>query len=289
MSDQDLQDCVAVVTGASRGAGRGIALALGGQGATVYVTGRTREAGQAALPGTIFETANAINAAGGTGIAVQCDHAKDDEVAALFQQIEAQHGRLDILVNNATALHDELIVKGPFWEKSLDLVGILDVGLRSSYVASWYAAPLLIKSRAGLCVMTSSFGANCYMHGPAYGAQKAGCDKLARDMAIDFRPHSVASVSIWMGMLRTERSKAAMDVAPVAYEGLWEIAENPELTGLLIAALHHDSKRMDRSGHVYIGAELAAEYNILDIDGRTPVSHREMLGAPPQAHPAIVE
>lgn len=283
-----LANVVCLVTGASRGAGRGIALALGGLGATVYVTGRSEWEGDAPLPGTVHATAADVTAAGGTGVARVCDHADDAQVAAVMREIDAAHGRLDILVNNATALHDDLTAPGPFWEKSAALVDILDVGLRSSYIASWHAAPLLLNSSGGLIVFTSSFGANCYMHGPAYGAQKAGSDKLARDMAVDFRSHGVACVSIWMGMLRTERSRAAMDRSPEAYAGLWDIAETPELTGQLIARLFHDAARMEHSGQVWIGAELAAHYAMTDTDGRTPVSHREMLGAPPLAHPAIV-
>ncbi len=284
-----LNNTIALVTGASRGAGRGIAIALGAQGATVYVTGRSQQEGDAPLPGTIHATAEAVTAAGGQGIAVACDHADDAQVAALFSRIKAEQGSLDILVNNATFLHDQLIEKGPFWEKSLDLVKILDVGLRSAYVASWHAAPLMLARRRGLIVFTSSFGANCYMHGAAYGAQKAGVDKFARDMAVDLRPHEIASVSIWMGMLRTARSKAAIDRAPDSYAGLWEIAETPELTGQVIAALYRDPARMEQSGKVLIGAELAQTYGILDSEDRQPISHRPMLGAPPEAHPAIVD
>ena len=130
---------VAVVTGASRGAGRGIAIALGAHGYTVYVTGRTLKEGDAALPGTIYETAEAVTAAGGTGIPVRVDHASDTETKALFDQVAAEQGRLDILVNNVAYIDDELILPGGFWEKTLDLVKILDVGLRSQYVASYYA------------------------------------------------------------------------------------------------------------------------------------------------------
>lgn len=285
----ELNDVVAVVTGASRGAGKGIAEALGALGATVYVTGRSKQEGDAPLPGTIYATAEAIDAAGGTGIPVVCDHADDAQVEALFAQIKRDHGHIDILVNNATFLHDELIVKGPFWEKSAALVDILDVGLRSSYIATRLAAPLMLEQRRGLVVFTSSFGANCYMHGAAYGAQKAGTDKFARDMAVDFKPFDVACVSIWMGMLRTERSRAAMDKAPDAYAGFWEIAETPQFTGQLIAHLYRDPARMEKTGGVYIGAELALEYDLKDTDGKQPVSHREMLGAPPEHHPAIVD
>lgn len=284
-----LIDTIAVVTGASRGAGLGIARALGAQGATVYVTGRSLQEGDAPLPGTIHATAAAVTAAGGTGIAVACDHSNDAEVAALFARIKAEHGRVDILVNNATALHDALIEPGPFWQKPLELVDILNVGLRSAYVASYYAAPLLLHSSRGLIAFTSSFGASCYMHGPGYGAQKVGVDKFAKDMAVDLRPFGVAAVSIWMGMLQTARTKRVMDADPAKYAGFWDMAETPDFTGALIAALYHDPKRMEKSGQVLIGAELAQEYGIAEADGRSPPSHRQMLGGPSQAHPAIVQ
>lgn len=280
---------IAVVTGASRGAGKGIALALAAQGATVYVTGRSQREGDAALPGTIHATAAEITAAGGTSIAVACDHADDAQVAALFERVRQEHGKLDILVNNATFLHDRLIDKGPFWEKPLALVDILDVGLRSGYVASHCAAPLLIASGKGLIVFTSSFGASCYMHGPAYGAQKSGIDKFARDMAVDLRPYDVASVSLWMGPLKTERTQAVWQREPDKYAAFEPMAESPQFTGMVIAGLYADPRRMDKSGQVLIGAELAQEYGIRDIDGKQPPSHRTLLGGPAPGHPAIVE
>src|SRR5262249_44366695 len=161
----------------------------------------TRQEGEAALPGTIFETAEAVTAAGGKGIAVRVDHASDAETKALFEQVAKEQGRLDILVNNVAHIGDELIQPGPVWERSVDLVKILDVGLRSQYIACYYAAPIMAKAKKGLIVFTSSFGSVCYMHGPAYGAQKAGVDKFAADMGVDLKDYNVAAVSIWMGML----------------------------------------------------------------------------------------
>ena len=178
---------VAVVTGASRGVGKGIAIALGASGATVYVTGRSNDEGKRhPLGGTIHETAAAVTEAGGTGIAVACDHSDDEQVRRLFEQVHEEQQRLDILVNNATSVPRELAKPGPFWDKSLDLLRILDVGQRSHYVASYFAAPLLTRTGGGLVVFTSSYGGRCYMHGPAYGAGKAGVDKMAMDMAVDF-------------------------------------------------------------------------------------------------------
>jgi NAD(P)-dependent dehydrogenase (short-subunit alcohol dehydrogenase family) len=282
-------DRVVVVTGASRGAGKGIARALGATGATVYVTGRTREEGQAALPGTVEGTAAAVTAAGGRGIAVYCDHGDDDQVRELFEQVRSEQGRLDILVNNATALPDSITETGPFWEKPLDQACLFGVGLRSHYVASWYAAPLLVENGEGLVVQTSSFGGRIYMHGPAYGAGKAAVDKMAHDMAHDFRPHNVAVLSLWMGLLLTERTRAVFDAQPEMYSELAATAETPEFTGRVIDALAQDSGLMGKSGRVLIGAELAREYGIRDTDGRQPPSHREFFGDPTAYGDAVVE
>lgn len=278
---------VAVVTGASRGAGAGIARALGAAGYAVYVTGRTTVEGSAPLPGTIGATAQAIDAAGGRGIAVAVDHQDDAGVAALFAQVERDEGRLDILVNNAAVIDDALIQPGGFWERPLALVDILDVGLRSGYVASFYAAPLMIRTQGGLIAFTSSFGSACYMHGPAYGAQKAGVDKFAADMGVDLKEADVAAISIWMGPLKTERSMKAIKDRPDQYEAIMANAETPEFTGRLIAAVHADPGRMTLSGQTLIGAELGERYGI-DDEGRTPPSFRAMLGEPRIPHPAIV-
>ncbi|MGO4810759.1 SDR family NAD(P)-dependent oxidoreductase [Cupriavidus sp. 2MCAB6] len=283
------ESIVAVVTGGSRGAGKGIALALAQAGATVYVTGRTERDGEAPLPGTIHETAREIDARGGKGIAVACDHRDDAQVRRLFEQVGDESGRLDILVNNATFLHDELIEPGGFWEKPLALVDILDVGLRSAYVASWHAAPMMVAGGRGLMAFTSSFGASCYMHGPAYGAQKTGVDKFAKDMAVDLRPYGVAAVSVWMGPLRTERTMRVWEREPDKYAAFAPSAESPEFTGKVILALHGDAAVMEKSGQVLISAEIAQEYGICDIDGKQPVSYRSVLGGPVQAHPAKVE
>jgi NAD(P)-dependent dehydrogenase (short-subunit alcohol dehydrogenase family) len=283
------QDRVVVVTGASRGAGKGIAVALGATGATVYVTGRTRREGDAPLPGTVQATAEAVTAAGGRGIAVYCDHADDAQVAQLFEQVRREQGRLDILVNNATVLHDALTATGPFWSKPLALADILDVGLRSHYSASWFAAPLLLANGEGLVVNTSSYGGRIYMHGPAYGAGKAGIDKMAHDMAVDFRPHRVAVIALWMGLLATERTRRVFAAEPEKYAGMAATAESPEFSGRVIDALARDPQLMDRSGQVWIGAELALAYGVTDIDGRQPLSPRTFFGETTRFGDAIVE
>ena len=284
-----LQDRVVVVTGASRGAGKGIALALGATGATVYVTGRTRNEGDAPLPGTVQGTADAVTAAGGEGIPVYCDHGDDDSVQRLFEQVAVEQGRLDILVNNATSLHDAMTQTGPFWEKPLALTDLWEVGMRSHYSAAWHAAPLLLANGEGLIINTSSFGGRIYMHGPAYGAGKAAVDKMSHDMAIDFRPYNVAVISIWMGLLLTERTQRVFDAEPEKYVDLVATAETPQFTGRVIDRLARDSKLMDKSGGVLIGAELSQEYGLTDINGRSPPSHRAFFGDPTTYGKAIVE
>jgi NAD(P)-dependent dehydrogenase (short-subunit alcohol dehydrogenase family) len=279
---------VVVVTGASRGAGKGIALALGATGATVYVTGRTRVEGDAPLPGTVQATADAVTAAGGRGIAVYCDHSDDGQTAQLFARIAAEQGRLDILVNNATFIPDALTDQGPFWEKPLELAAMLDVGLRSHYSASWYAAPLLLANGSGLVVNTSSFGGRIYMHGPAYGAGKAGADKMAHDMAVDFRPHGVAVVSLWMGLLATERTQRVFAAEPEKYAAMRDATESPEFAGRIIDALARDPGRMARSGKVWIAAELARELGVDDKNGSQPLSPRALFGDPTTFGDAVV-
>jgi NAD(P)-dependent dehydrogenase (short-subunit alcohol dehydrogenase family) len=259
MSDATL---VAVVTGASRGAGRGIAAALAAKGWRVYATGRS------------------ITEAPPGGVAVRLDHSDDDSVAALFERVRADCGGLDLLVNNAAFISDDLVGPKPFWEKPLELADVLDVGLRSSYVASWYAAPLLVARDRGLIAFTSSPGSVCYMHGAAYGAQKAGVDKMAADMAVDFRSTGVATASIWMGILLTERLRDAFAGNPEALAKTAEHAETPEFTGHLIDALYRDPDLGELSGQTLIGAELADRYGITDAGGRRPPSHRSVMGSP---------
>ena len=281
---------VCVVTGASRGVGRGIALALGAAGAVVYVTGRSQQEGQTtALPGTIHQTAADVTAAGGHGIAVACDHADDAQVQALMAQVQQAHGRLDVLANCAIAIPDALTQAGPFWDKPLGMTALLDVGLRSAYVASYYAAPLLMAAQ-GLIVNISSAGSRCYMHGPAYGAGKAAIDKMSFDMAHDFHPHGVSVVSLWPGLVATERTLQVCAAEPGKYGDALATAETPEFIGRVVYALAQDPQRLSqRSGGVFYTAELGAAYGITDTQGAQPPSPRAFFGAPPVYEAVVVE
>jgi NAD(P)-dependent dehydrogenase (short-subunit alcohol dehydrogenase family) len=275
---------IAVVTGASRGAGKGIAVALGRTGATVYVTGRSRSATDSPYGGTIAETAALVDEAGGTGVPVPVDHSDDEAVAALFARIGREHGRLDILVNNAAKVSGMLA--GGFWEKPLDAADLITVGLRSHYVAAYYAAPLLIANGRGLIVNTGHYGAVAYHHGPAYGAQKAGSDKMVADMAKELRPYDVAAVSIWMGGLDTERVRADIAALPPEARPTGR-RESPQFTGRVIAALYAADDLMRYSGRALIGAELGARLGVTDVDGSAPLSLRYEKGGPPELHSSL--
>lgn len=265
---------VALVTGASKGVGRGAARALGSKGMTVYLTGRSAEALKAA--------AAEVDAAGGKGIAVPCDHADDAQVKALFERIEREAGRLDLLVNNAAAVYGEELGKpGPFWEKDIKLVDMIVVGLRSDYVAAYYAAPLMIRTGASLIANISFYGAVSYFVGPAYGAAKAGTDKMVHDMAIDFAGTDVSIVSYWPGYVRTDESRAIPDeYFPPQLQAILPEFETPEFTGLVIVGVLEDPDRKALSGRALIGAEQARKYGIKDIDGKQPRIWDQEMGRP---------
>lgn len=290
MTPHDRSPRVALVTGATRGAGRGIARQLGATGATVYVTGRTQLSGSAALPGSLADTVREIDAAGGRGIGVACDHSRDDDVRSLVDRIGAESGHLDVLVNNVFAVPDGLTAAKPFWEKSLDLLQMLDVGLRSTYVASSMCAPLMVGTpdRAPLVVNTSGFGGGCYVHGPLYGAVKAGVDKMAHDMAVDFRPWNVTAISLWMGLLRTERTAVTLAGDPDRYGKDGEVMESPDFIGRVIAAFDAQPDKLERSGSVLVASELGLELGVVDLDGTTPASRRPRLGGPPVYNDAVL-
>lgn len=272
---------VAVVTGASRGMGKGIAVVLAEQGATVYVTGRTVETGRAPLPGTVGETAAECDRRGGKGIAVQVDHADNDQIAALFERVEREQGRLDILVNNAITIPDEMTQPGGFWEKPIDNWAMFDIGVRAAFVAAWYAAPIMTRQQSGLIVGISGYVGVTYTYSTIFGTTKTATDRMARDMAVELKPHNVASISLWQGFTYTERAQENLKkVAGMASQLNSAVGSSVEFPGRVIAALAADPGVMRKSGGTFISAELAQEYGITDLDGKVIPSLREERGAP---------
>lgn len=274
---------VAVVTGASRGIGKGIALALASEGATVYVTGRTVAAGANPLPGTVGETALECDRRGGKGIAVQVDHADDEQVSALFERVQLEQERLDILVNNAFSLPDDLTDPEPFWEKPLSNWEMMDVGVRSNFVAAHFAAKLMVPQGGGLIVAISGYTGVAYTYGVIFGTSKSAADRMARDMAVELKPYGVASISLWQGLTLTERAKRNLESIAHLKQGAatqFDDACSPEFPGRVIAALASDPERMQFSGGTHITAELAQHYGIKDVDGRVIPSLRDKRGSP---------
>lgn len=269
----DLEGKVALVTGASRGVGKGVALGLGEAGATVYITGRTVEegAGVEGLPGSISTTAEEVGGLGGRAIAVPCDHRDDSDVEALFRRVSRDHGRLDLLVNNVWGGYENLMVGDrfvdtfPFWEQPIARWdSMFAAGVRAHYVASVFAAKVMSQQRSGLIVTISFWAAQKFMGSPAYGAAKAADDKLVRDMAEQLRDYNVASVGLYPGLVRTEnvmRFAAYMDLSN---------SESPQFIGRAVAALAADPNVMTRTGQILVAAAVAREYGFTDIDGRSP-------------------
>jgi NAD(P)-dependent dehydrogenase (short-subunit alcohol dehydrogenase family) len=230
-----------------------------------------------------------VTKAGGKGVAVRCDSGNDDEVKALIDQVIAEQGRIDILINNACAIHDELSdLNKHFWEKPLAIGNMINVGVRSGFVASWLAAPHMIKQERGLILFTSSPGAAHYCFGPAYGAHKAGMDKMAFDMGVDFADAgaNVAAVSIWMGALTSERLLEMMAAQPEAFAHLEGQLESTGLTGHVAWALFNDPKLTDYNGKTLVGADVAKSYGITDIGGKYAPSFREATGIAPTQYGA---
>jgi len=263
-----LANTIALVTGASRGIGKGVALGLGEAGATVYLTARTLKPGEGRGPGTLPQTAEEVTHLGGQGIAVQCDHTDDTQVAAVFQRIIAEQGRLDLLVNNAFNNPVDGIPENiPFWKLPIGLWDqLISVGLRSHYVASVMAAPPMVEQKRGLIVNISSMGARMHLNNVVYGVGKAGVEKLTADTAEELRPHGVAAVSLWPPYTKTEVVLA--EEKPTA-DTLARMA-TPQFTGRAVVALASDPQIMDKTGRRFVVASLAEEYGFTDLDGTRP-------------------
>lgn len=255
-----LKDKIALVTGGTRNVGKGIALALGEAGATVYVTGRS-----------ITENdVKGITKAGGKGIAVICNHENDDEVKAVFEQIENNEGKLDILVNNAWGGYNRLRNrkeysgfkwKAPFWEQPLDLWNEMNnVGVRSNYVSSFYASKLMLKQKHGLIVNISFYASQKYYGNVIYGVAKASVDKMTMDMSEELKKNKITCVSLYPGYIDDKKSKNKPNPKK----------ETSIFVGRAIAALSSDKNIIKKTGQILVAAELAEEYNFTDIDGIQP-------------------
>lgn len=263
---------VAVVTGASRGAGRGIAVTLGAAGATVYVTGRSIK-GQPTtenLPGTLEETAEIVTTRGGTGIPVRCDHTLDSDVEELFGRVQREQGRIDLLVNNAWGgyeHHDHRKFSAPFYEQPLrHWEGMFTAGVRSALIASRFAASLMLRRRQGLIINITAWDRDKFLVNVFYDVAKGAINRMTYGMARELRPHNIAAIALAPGFMRTERVAAAFEAA--GNKDYLNFTESPEYAGRAVAALAADQKIMDKSGRVLAVGDVADEYGFTDIDGR---------------------
>jgi NAD(P)-dependent dehydrogenase (short-subunit alcohol dehydrogenase family) len=279
-----LHSVVALVTGASRGAGRGVALELGAAGATVYVTGRSVDGGPTTdnLPGTIDETAREVTVRGGRGVAVRCDHTVDANVESLFGRIRDDHGRLDILVNNVWGGYESSDCRPlpllPFWEQSpLQWDGMFTAGVRAHLTATRLAVPLMLPGRRGLIVSTTAnLEALPYLRNLFYDLAKNAVARLVWAMAQELREHGIAALAVAPGFMRTERVVEAFRRAgaPDAINAPGGPNETTAYLGRAIVALASDLTVMEKSGQVLEVGALAREYGFTDVDGTQPPPFR---------------
>jgi dehydrogenase/reductase SDR family member 1 len=269
-----LRDTVAVVTGASRGVGRGVAIGLGEAGATVYVTGRSADGTPAVdLGGTVEDTATSVDEAGGRGVAVRCDHRDNSAVAGLFERVQHEQGRLDVLVNSVWGGYEILHAGGhpdwvrPFWEQPLELWDpMFTSGVRAHYVAATLGARVMVRQTRGLIVNVSHVTAEGLTVGDnvAYSVAKSADNRMMLDMATQLRAHGVAAVALYPGLVRTEgilRWREYLDLSN---------SESPVLAGRAVAALTADPNVLERTGRALRAADLAREYGFTDVDGNVP-------------------
>ena len=271
---QTLAGKVAIVTGASRGVGKGIALGLGEAGAIVYVTGRTIEEGKSSSgwPGAIGQTAAAVTQLGGQGIAVQCDQRDERDIEQLFQRVLREHDQLDLLVNNAWGGYEHMMHDGQFtwfnrfWQQPLwRWDAMFQTGVRGAYLACQLAAQKMVEQQRGLIVNLSYWAAQKYMSNVAYGTAKAAVDRMTLYMAHELRDHQVATIVLYPGLVRTE------SVLEAATNFDLSNSESPQFIGRAVAGLLADPDVMQKSGQILVAAALALEYGFTDIDGKQPI------------------
>jgi len=271
MSNKPLLGKVAVVTGSSRGIGRGIAVGLGELGATVYITGRSSGTG----PLTIDSTAALVNEVGGKGVPIEVDLGRDAEIQNLFEKIRDSEGRLDIHVNNAFKIPNPPVWGGKFWEHPIqiwdDQVGI---GLRSAYIASVHAVRLMMEQDNSLRFMVniSSSGSERYALSASYGIAKMGTDRLTRDFAVEGKEDGLCVIGLWPSQVLTEFILESIEKGDIELDE--ENSETPLYTGRVIGALALDPNRYERNGQVLTTAEVAVHYDIRDERGKQPKGKR---------------
>jgi NAD(P)-dependent dehydrogenase (short-subunit alcohol dehydrogenase family) len=269
---EPLRDKVTVVTGASRGTGRGIAAALGAAGATVYVTGRSVRGDPTTenLPGTIEETAEIVTDRGGVGIPVRCDHTVDSDGEALFERVRREQGRIDLLVNNAWGgyeHHDYRKFGAPFYEQPLrHWEGMFTAGVRATLVASRFAASLMLSRRQGLIINITAWDRDRFLVNVFYDVAKAAINRMTYGMARELKAHNVAAIALAPGFVRTERVALAFEAA--GNKEYFNFTESPEYVGRAVAALAAEQNLMVKSGRVLAVGDVAEEYGFTDIDGR---------------------
>ncbi|MCW9679898.1 SDR family NAD(P)-dependent oxidoreductase [Dolichospermum planctonicum UHCC 0167] len=287
---KNLQGKIALVTGATRGIGKGIAVGLGEAGATVYITGRTFEPSfepnnYEHFGGSLRETETAVIEAGGVCIPVQVDHSDDEQIRQLFARIEReQNGQLDILVNNVYGGVQALRTAfgKPFWESEPGFWDAANnVGLRSHYVASIYAARMMTKRKKGVIFTISSWGGMSYIFSVPYGVGKSACDRLAADMAKELKQYNVSSLAIYPGIVGTEQitNFAKEQSSENGNSSLFADGynwETPLFTGRAIASLASDANMIKYTGKIQVVAEVAKRYGIVDQNGNRPVSLRSL-------------
>jgi NAD(P)-dependent dehydrogenase (short-subunit alcohol dehydrogenase family) len=274
---------IALVTGASRGAGRGIARELGTAGATVYLSGRAIDGAprRDGAPGTIDQTAREVTACGGHGIAVRCDHTVDSDVAALFDRIRNDHGRLDLLVNNVWGGYETMsgpLPRVPFWEQSLaQWDGMFTAGVRAYLTASRLAVPLMLPQGRGLIVTTTAnLAVLPYLRNIFYDLAKHAVARLTWAMAEELREHRIAAIAVAPGFMRTERVVEAFRRAGAmeALDGPGGPKETTAYVGRAVVALTNDPQIIRKSGQLLEVGALAQEYGFTDQDGTQPQPFR---------------